>query len=201
MSAITTERFWSKIMECIQDREVIPIVGEELLWYPNAEGRPSGFLHDILAKKFAEDYLKPSNSLGSERLGSLFVLHPSFDGSGSQPYEDCKDLYKEMRPEIPESLRKLARIDRFQIFVSTTFDDLLERAINEVRYGGRPKTQVISYRLRRVPEESTIDAALRSGFLRAGIEHRSQAEKERTNRVLIQVPVFIPSRFPSGSPI
>ena len=152
-------------MESIQDREVIPIVGEELLWYPETDGEPSGFLYDKLARRFAEDCnLKPSDSERNARLGSLFVLHPLFDGSGSQPYEDCKDLYKEMLPEIPESLRKLARIDPFQVFISTTFDDLLERAINAVRFGGRPKTQVISYRLKKVPEQSTIDAALRSGF-------------------------------------
>jgi hypothetical protein len=108
-------------MESIQDREVIPIVGEELLWYPETDGEPSGFLYDKLARRFAEDCnLKPSDSERNARLGSLFVLHPLFDGSGSQPYEDCKDLYKEMLPEIPESLRKLARIDPFQVFISTT---------------------------------------------------------------------------------
>jgi hypothetical protein len=65
MPAINTERFWSKIMDRIQDREVIPIVGEELLWYPETEGRPSGFLYDMLARKFAEECnLKPNDSAG-----------------------------------------------------------------------------------------------------------------------------------------
>jgi hypothetical protein len=66
-------------MESIQDQEVIPIVGEELLWYPDKDGRPGGYLYDILARKFAEEFnLKPNESSGNQRLASLFVLREPY---------------------------------------------------------------------------------------------------------------------------
>jgi hypothetical protein len=46
---------------------------------------------------------------------------------------------------VPEPLLKLARIEPLKLFVSTTFDNLLERAINQVRFEGKPKTKVIAY--------------------------------------------------------
>ena len=41
---------------------------------------------------------------------------------------------------VPEALANLARITPLKLFVSTTFDNLLERAINAERFGGDPRT-------------------------------------------------------------
>ena len=48
------------------------------------------------------------------------------------------------RLTIPEPLRKLAALP-FKLFVSVTFDGLLERAINEVRFAGQSRTRAITY--------------------------------------------------------
>ena len=50
----------------------------------------------------------------------------------------------------PELVRKLARFRDFDLFVTTTFDPLMEMALNEERYGGVPKTRVINNSLRKV---------------------------------------------------
>ena len=51
-----------------------------------------------------------------------------------------------------KSLRQLAEITDFNLFVSTTFDSLLEKAINEVRFGGTPGTMSIAYSPKRVDD-------------------------------------------------
>jgi hypothetical protein len=47
-------------------------------------------------------------------------------------------------------LRQLAEISDFDLFVSTTFDSLLENAINAERFGGAQSTEVIGYAPNRV---------------------------------------------------
>ena len=54
------------------------------------------------------------------------------------------------RPSKP--LRQLAEITDFNLFVSTTFDSLLEKAINEVRFGDAPGTLSIAYSPKRVDD-------------------------------------------------
>ena len=50
----------------------------------------------------------------------------------------------------PPALRHLAAITDFDLFVSTTFDPLLETAINLERFGGAPSTEALSYSPNRV---------------------------------------------------
>ena len=50
------------------------------------------------------------------------------------------------------ALRHLAAITDFDLFVTTTFDSLLESAINLERFGGAPSTEVLSYAPNRVAD-------------------------------------------------
>jgi hypothetical protein len=52
---------------------------------------------------------------------------------------------KESRFEPPEVLRKLAGIRAFHLYVTTTFDDLLRRAIDLERFGGAERTRKVAY--------------------------------------------------------
>jgi hypothetical protein len=49
-------------------------------------------------------------------------------------------------------LRQLAQITDFDLFVTTTFDPLLEQALNLERHGGQPSTEVIAYAPNRVAD-------------------------------------------------
>jgi TIR domain/SIR2-like domain len=158
-------RLWQQIIDFIQDGEVIPIVGQELLSYQRTPHAQTCNLYDELARQFADDFhLDHIPQPTAKDLGPLFASHPDFHGNGSKPYEELKFIYKDIDAPVPESLRKLAQIDELRIFISTTFDDLLERALNEERFAGEPLTKVISYWLKRVPSEAATDAALRSGL-------------------------------------
>ncbi|MCU7810705.1 MAG: TIR domain-containing protein, partial [Candidatus Thiodiazotropha sp. (ex Notomyrtea botanica)] len=66
-------------------------------------------------------------------------------------------------PDIPEPLINLAGIGHFNLFVSTTFDDLLERSINQVRFNGQARTLVIPYSPKHIPSDRSVSEALSSG--------------------------------------
>ena len=55
----------------------------------------------------------------------------------------CAACSRTRRFEPPPALRRLAAITDFDLFVVTTFDPLLENAINLERFGGAPTTEVI----------------------------------------------------------
>ena len=55
----------------------------------------------------------------------------------------------------PLALRQLAQITDFDLFVTTTFDPLLEQAINDERFGGAQSTEVIAYAPNRVADLPT----------------------------------------------
>ena len=52
----------------------------------------------------------------------------------------------------PLALRQLAQITDFDLFVTTTFDPLLEQAINAERFDGAQSTEVIAYAPNRVAD-------------------------------------------------
>ena len=63
-----------------------------------------------------------------------------------------RGILKDAQFEPPPALRQLAAITDFDLFVSTTFDPLLETAINLERFGGAPSTEVLSYAPNRVAD-------------------------------------------------
>ena len=74
---------------------------------------------------------------------------------------------REVEFEPPLALRQLAQITDFDLFVTTTFDPLLERAVNLERYGGQPTAEVIAYAPNRVADLP----AERSQLQRAVVYH------------------------------
>jgi len=65
-------------------------------------------------------------------------------------------------------LRQLASIPAFNFFLTTTFDPLLENALNAERYGGQPLTQRLSF----FPEAALKDLPVRKSALsRATVYH------------------------------
>jgi hypothetical protein len=61
-----------------------------------------------------------------------------------------RSILRETTFAPPKALRQLAEISDFDLFVSTTFDSLLENAINAERFGGAQSTEVVGYAPNRV---------------------------------------------------
>ncbi len=73
-------------------------------------------------------------------------------GRREEAYVRVRSILREAQFEPPRALRQLAAITDFDLFVSTTFDGLLETAINQERFGGTPSTDVLSYAPNRVAD-------------------------------------------------
>jgi hypothetical protein len=159
------DRFWKRIIERIEQREVIPVVGQELLWFDDAKRLAGGYsLYDLLADEFASALnLQRGIDPNRSALSAILASHPAFKDKTHEAYEDLKEVYDRSALGIPDPIRRLAEIRPLRLFVTTTFDDCLERALNMVRYGGRAKTLVLTYSYGKRPDSKTIDAALGSG--------------------------------------
>jgi hypothetical protein len=154
-------RFWNQLLDLIAKGNVVPIVGEELLQLPGeAEGTT---LYQALAKRYAalcgielEDQLQGN-------LSATVRRHPDFRDSPFNVYDDLGKEYEQWNPPIPEPLRALAKISHLNLFVSTTFDDCLERALNETRFEGKRRTEVIAYSPKNVPTEAHVTDKMGTG--------------------------------------
>jgi hypothetical protein len=155
------ERFWNQLLDLIAAGTVVPVVGEELLQVTATSGMTT--LYPELATRFAQRCDITMEDALKSNLSATVRRHPDFRDNPHDVYHDLTAEYEEWKPAIPEPLRALAQIRHLNLFVSTTFDDLLERALNEERFGGARKTEVIAYSPKKVPTEAQITEQLSSG--------------------------------------
>jgi hypothetical protein len=142
LSAINTKRLWNQVLQVIEEGRVIPVVGPELLTL-EAGGR-TVHLYGYLAERLAEQLDITSSS--GDTLNTVVCRYLAEGGE----IEDIYPALKQVMPpldelSLPAALIKLAEIRPLKLFVSTTFDPLLAQALNRVRYGGQPRTQILSF--------------------------------------------------------
>ena len=154
-------RFWNQLLDLIAKGDVVPIIGEELLQLPGEE--QGATLYQSLAKRYAALCGIELEDQFQGNLSATVRRHPDFRDSPFNVYDDLGKEYEQWSPPIPEPLRALARISHLHLFVSTTFDDCLERALNETRFEGKRRTEVIAYSPRNVPTEAQVTDKLGMG--------------------------------------
>jgi hypothetical protein len=154
------DRFWNQLLGMIAKGSMIPVVGQDLLQLPGEP--PDRTLYPVLADRYAATVGFDNSSTRGD-LSATVRLHPEFRDNPHDVYQELGQELEAWNPSIPEPLCALARIRHFNLFVSTTFDNLLERALNQERFGGKPRTEVIAYSPKHVPDDSQVAAALASG--------------------------------------
>ncbi len=137
--------FWDQLLQLIAEGHVVPVVGSDLLKVRYQDR--DVLLYPLIAQRLAEYLGVPGTDLpeGAE----INAVVGRYIEKGNR-IEDIYPALKRTVPSdeelsIPEPLAKLAAIRPFKLFVTTTFDSQLERAINEARFAGQPKTRVFSY--------------------------------------------------------
>ncbi len=149
--AALDENAWEDLLSFIEERRVIPIVGPELLSV--ACGDQSRLLYDVLAERLAARLnVDPRELPERYSLNDVVCLFLSHRGRREEAYVRLRGVLKDLDAEPPAALRQLAAITDFDLFVSTTFDSLLETAINLVRFDGAQSTESISYSPNRVTD-------------------------------------------------
>ena len=151
-----TPRFWEQTLQVVDEGRVIPVIGPDLLLLPHPE---PVLLYPLLARRLAE-YLELGDAEPSAG-DSLNAVACRYLAQGNNPQDIYSALKAVMPPDdelpIPEPLLKLADIRSVKVFVTITFDSLLERAVNQVRFGGERRTRVLAYSPSRTEDlESAI---------------------------------------------
>jgi hypothetical protein len=142
---------WEDLLSFIEERRVIPIVGPELLQV--ATDRGPRLLYDWLAEKLAGRLNVDITSLPQPyTLNDVVCWFLAARGRREEAYVRLRGILKDANFEPPRALRRLAAITDFDLFVSTTFDPLLENAINAERFSGAQSTEVLSYAPNRVAD-------------------------------------------------
>jgi hypothetical protein len=142
---------WDDLLSFIEERKVIPIVGPELLQVATERG--PRLLYDWLAEKLAARLGVELSQLPSPyTLNDVVCWFLAARGRREEAYVRLRSILKDAPLEPPPALRRLAAITDFDLYVSTTFDGLLETAINLERFGGSASTDVLSYAPNRVAD-------------------------------------------------
>jgi hypothetical protein len=148
------EDAWDDLLNYIEERRVIPIIGPDLLRVQTDRGlRP---LYEWLAEKLAARLSIDVAGLPQPlTLNDVMCCFLGQHGRREEAYTRLRSILRETQFEPPLALRQLAQITDFDLFVTTTFDPLLERALDVERHGGQPSTEVIAYAPNRVADLST----------------------------------------------
>ena len=145
---------WDDLLNFIEERRVIPIIGPELLTV-QTDGGPR-LLYDWLAEKLAAKLGVDTAQLPSPcTLNDVVCWFLSSRGRREEAYTRLRSILRDANFTPPPALTQLAQITDFDLFVSTTFDPLLEQAVNAVRFDGAQSTEVIAYAPNRVADLPT----------------------------------------------
>ena len=127
---------WEDLVYAITEASVVPVVGSEL-WVIDVEGKSQKveqYYLERLAKKLNLGEAEPSGSLNQLTIDLLYdVPLQKKERRKRRIVNNLVEVFEESPPPIPEALLKLAEIEHFELFLTTSFDTLLEQAIEKVR--------------------------------------------------------------------
>lgn len=138
-----TERQWRRLLTEIDDRQVLPIIGPEVVSI-GVDGRQiplDRHLSMMLAQRLDLKGLALDATV--DDVVSSYLQQP--DADRDEVYFTARQILGESQWQPPEALRQLAAIAGFDVFVSTTVDLLLESALDAVRFNGDRRTKSLAY--------------------------------------------------------
>ena len=144
---VASPRFWSRLLSLIDEQQVVPVVGPDLLKIPvNGASVP---LYDWLALELARQLDVSLEGIGRPpTLNDVACRYIERREPLDDVYITLKSIMDTLTlPALPDALLKLVRIPRFKLFVSTTFDSLIDQAVNQVRRANRTPAHSLVYSL------------------------------------------------------
>mgnify|MGYP003334194097 CR=1 FL=1 len=119
---------WDDLLNYIEEKRVIPIVGPELLRVETDAG--PRLLYDWLAEKLAVKLNVDLRQLPQPcTLNDVVCWYLAARGRREEAYTRLRSILRETNFAVPPALRQLAQITDFDLFITTTFDPLLEQAL------------------------------------------------------------------------
>jgi hypothetical protein len=160
-----SEADWRYLLQEIHNRQVIPIVGPELVVVRDSEKNAEVALYQVLAPQLANALdLSPTVSRTATSLNRVACEY-LLSGKPRKPIYvaicDLLDKLERLNPAPPAALCALASITDFDLYISSTIDSLLVKAMERCRPGFQRQRHVIAYDSKTpkdVPEK--IESAL-----------------------------------------
>ena len=148
------EDFWDDLLGHIRDKVLVPVVGPDATVV--TVGDQQRTLSSLIGQHLVDRYhlAVPPGSTTMVQAVAAFLRERGRDDV-ERLYRVINDVITETDPEPADPLRDLAAIDDLRLFVATTPDRLLAKAVNEVRYHGRPLTRELTFS----PNQSTSEQA------------------------------------------
>lgn len=151
-----SEDFWDDLLGHLKEGLLLPIVGPEMLTVQSADGTPGPLMKEVAAR------LDARYSLGTG-AGAEFdaVVRAFMQQRGAQEserlYRVVNDILDQIDAPPGEALRALASVRDLRLFVSTSFDSMLARALDAERFGGARQTRELWF-ARTSPLEQQANA-------------------------------------------
>jgi hypothetical protein len=128
------EELWAELLRRISNEEVIPVVGPGAVTF----GPDNELLYPWLAQRLPNDLDPPLTlSMPPRDLQEVVDAQRAQGQPVDRIYKRLYRLVKEPDLRPGASLTLLAGIEGFKLFISTTFDPLLWRAVESASPGGR----------------------------------------------------------------
>jgi len=126
---------WNRLLRDIHNKQVIPIIGPGLVTVEE-NGRHVPFT-DWLAPEFAQRLgLTPEDGMTLNRAACAHLVQK---GRRKDIYEELRELIeKHADLPLPPGLADLAAIRDFDLFITSTFDGFLAKALAQARPGWHP---------------------------------------------------------------
>lgn len=134
--------FWEDLLILLDEGKVIPVIGSGVV----SMGQDESPFYPWLARRLAEKLGIPLDSLGDQAdLNTVATIHLLSRGDGNALYTRIARILRDECPMPGKALMDLASVSAFNLFLTTTFDPLLQRALDFTRYGGEPFTNVYAF--------------------------------------------------------
>lgn len=158
MASVIDEDCWDDILAFVEEDSLIPVLGPELLQIKvnGADTHLYRYVADCIAQRYK--LRAPTTPYGELED----VVHAYLSGDQrdvSALYRPIWDLLtKATDVATPTALLQLAQITKLNWFVTTTFDSYMVRALDAVRFRGRPTTAHLHFSPNRSREETELIA-------------------------------------------
>jgi hypothetical protein len=146
------EDFWDDLLGHIRQQVLVPVIGPDLTVINVGTAKQT--FSSLIGQRLAERYqltVSPGTTTVGEAVEAF--LRDRGQDEAERLYRVINDIIADLDPPPGDTLRDLAAITDLRLLVSTTPDRLLAKAVNEVRFQGRPMTREVSFS----PNQSTLE--------------------------------------------
>ena len=143
MSSIGTDDFWEYLLDFIEQGKVIPVIGEHAVNF--GEGNEAALPDGSPKSSPARLGVSGARLAALPTLNDVAREHLLAGGERNAIYTRLSRILRERCLVPGDALRDLAGIAAFNLYLTTTFDPLLERALNAVRFAGVETTRTQAF--------------------------------------------------------